>query len=94
MLRAQHETYAALHRQARVRVCALSADPSYPALFERLCERARAELGADAVLREHPDGGVVAEVPGRRLDLSLPALADRAVDDLGSEVTRLWAPGA
>jgi vacuolar-type H+-ATPase subunit E/Vma4 len=91
VLRAQQEAYAELRRQARVQVRALQDDPSYPALLERLRRQAVAELGADATVRVHPDGGVVAESAGRRLDLSLPALADRAVDDLGAEVTSLWA---
>ena len=94
VLRAEREAYGRLYRQARTGVAALRADPRYPALVERLRDRARAQLGAEAVVREHPDGGVVAEVPGRRLDLSLPALADRAVDDLGAEVTRLWRADA
>ena len=53
---------------------------------------ARAELGAAAVVREHPDGGVVAQAPGRRVDLRLATLAERAVDTLGPEVEPLWAP--
>jgi acetate kinase len=39
-----------------------------------------------------PDGGLLAETPGRRLDLSLDALADLAVDALGAEASRLWEP--
>jgi hypothetical protein len=38
------------------------------------------------------DGGVLAELDGRRLDLSLDALADLAVDDLGAELELLWQP--
>ena len=54
---------------------------------------ARAEGERDAaVVREHPDGGVVAEAPGRRLDLRLTTLADRAVDTLGPQLEALWAP--
>jgi hypothetical protein len=94
VLRAQQEAYARLRIRARAEVRALRADPAYAGLLERLRSRARAELGEDAEIREHPDGGVVAETPGRWLDLSLPALADQAVDALGAEVTRLWAPDA
>jgi hypothetical protein len=42
-------------------------------------------------VQESPDGGVVAVAGSRRLDLSLPVLAEREVDRLGSEVERLWA---
>ena len=62
------------------------------ALLDALRARVRAELGPDATVREHPDGGLVAEAPGRRLDLSLPALADDAVDALGGAAAALWAP--
>lgn len=92
VLRAQREAYDRLRRDALSRVCALRDDPGYPALLDRLRDRAAAALGNGAVVHEHPDGGIVAEAAGRRLDLSLPALADRAVDDLGAEVTRLWTP--
>ncbi|EKX65016.1 hypothetical protein STRIP9103_07529 [Streptomyces ipomoeae 91-03] len=43
-------------------------------------------------MSEHADGGVVARVPGRRVDLSLTALADRALDRMGGEVRSLWEP--
>ena len=45
-----------------------------------------------AEVTEHSEGGVVARAPGRRVDLSLPALADRALDRLGGEVRALWEP--
>jgi hypothetical protein len=35
---------------------------------------------------------VVAEADGRRADLSLDALVDQALDDLGPEVAALWTP--
>jgi vacuolar-type H+-ATPase subunit E/Vma4 len=94
VLRAQQDAYAELRRQARVRVRDLQDEPSYPALLDRLRQQAVTQLGLDATVRVHPDGGVVAESAGRRLDLSLPVLADRAVDDIGVEVTTLWAAGA
>ena len=64
----------------------------YAALRERLERLARALLGPDAEVTGHPEGGVVARAPGRRVDLSLPALADRALDRLGGEVRALWEP--
>jgi vacuolar-type H+-ATPase subunit E/Vma4 len=95
VLRAQSRVYEELRRRSRVAVRALRDDPVYPALLEALRDRARDRLGADAVVREHPDGGLVAEAPGRRgarLDATLDALTDDALDGLGGEVRRLWEP--
>ncbi|MEU6611167.1 hypothetical protein ABZ922_40110 [Streptomyces shenzhenensis] len=58
----------------------------------RLTERARALLGADAHVTAAPAGGVTAEVPGRRVDLSADALADRALERLGARAAALWEP--
>ena len=90
MLRAQQAAYADLRHRAATAVRQLRSDPSYPVLLDRLRGQAFAELGPDARLSEDPEGGLVAEAPGRRLDLTLPALAERAVDDLGGQVAALW----
>ncbi|HEY6749358.1 MAG TPA: hypothetical protein VI357_27040 [Mycobacteriales bacterium] len=90
VLAAQREAYEQLRRQARAAVTALRADPGYDRLRARLVGRVEAVLGPGATIVEHPGGGVVGSVPGRRCDLSLPAIADRAVDALGPEVERLW----
>ncbi|NIL53938.1 hypothetical protein HBK87_25785 [Streptomyces sp. 2BBP-J2] len=58
--------------------------------MERLGHRARVLLGPGAEVTGHPEGGVLARAPGRRADLSLPALAERALDRLGGEVRTLW----
>jgi hypothetical protein len=92
VLRAQAAAYAELRRRSRAAVRALRDDPAYPQLLAALRARAEARLGPAATVREHPDGGVVADAPGRRLDASLDALADAALDGLGAEVQRLWAP--
>ncbi|MEU8193470.1 V-type ATP synthase subunit E family protein [Microbispora amethystogenes] len=91
-LAARREVLADLRGRVAAAVRALRDDPCYPRLVEHLGELAREAGGADLVVREHPDGGVVAEGPGRRVDCSLTALAERAVDALGAEVERLWAP--
>ncbi|MHB1009675.1 MAG: hypothetical protein ACYC1E_10655 [Propionibacteriaceae bacterium] len=87
---------AALRRelQKQVREAALSVrdDPRYPFLLASLTDRCRAVLGADASVSEDPSGGVVGRAGSRRLDLSLPALAARALDSMGPEVSRLWTP--
>jgi len=92
LLAARRQAYEALGQQARAAVGELREDPGYPRLRQRLARLARAQVGSHAVVREPPQGGVVAEAPGRRVDCSLDALADRAVDALGAEVEGLWAP--
>ena len=90
VLRAQQAVYTDLRHRAGTAVRQLRADPCYPALLDRLRGQALAELGPDAKLSEASEGGLVAEVPGRRPDLTLAALAERAVDDLGVQVAALW----
>jgi len=92
VLHAQARVYEELRRRSLAAVRALRDDPVYPRLRESLRDRARSRLGLDAVLHDHPDGGIVAEVPGRRLVATLDALTDDALDGLGGEVRRLWEP--
>lgn len=92
VLRAQREAYEQLCRRSREASRALRVEPAYQDLLAGLRQRARAELGPDATVVEHPDGGVLAEAPGRRVRHTLDALADRAVAALGAEVEKLWAP--
>ena len=89
-LRAQAAAYDELRERVRAAVRALPA--SFPRLRERLVAQALAELGPDARITDTPDGGLLAETPGRRLDLSLDALADLAVHALGAEASLLWSP--
>ncbi|GGR83988.1 hypothetical protein GCM10010269_23900 [Streptomyces humidus] len=91
-LGARREAYGRLRREAAERVGGLCATEGYAALRERLEQRARALLGPGAEVTGHADGGVVARTPGRRVDLSLTELADRALDRMGGEVRRLWEP--
>ena len=91
-LSARQEVLDQLRSRARAAVTALRDDPGYGRLRDRLAARARELAGPDAVISEPPDGGVVAVSAGRRWDLSLPVLAERAVDALGPEVERLWTP--
>ncbi len=92
VLAAQRAAYEQLRAGARAAVRGLRGDTAYQPLLERLGAVARERLGPGAVVREHPDGGVVAEVAGRRLSLTLDAAAERAVDALGRDVERLWTP--
>lgn len=71
---------------------ALRASDRYPALEDRLAREAREVLGDDCDLVRDPDdrGGVVATAGTRRLDLTLPALVDVVLADLGADVEELW----
>lgn len=91
-LAARREAYEALRHETAVRVGNLRRTTDYPGLRKRLERRARVLLGPTAEVTEHPGGGVVARAPGRRVDLSLTALADRALDRMGGEVRTLWEP--
>jgi vacuolar-type H+-ATPase subunit E/Vma4 len=91
-LAARREAYEALRRETAERVGELRRTTDYPGLLKRLERRARVLLGPGAEVSEHSGGGVVARAPGRRVDLSLTALADRALDRMGGEVGTLWEP--
>jgi vacuolar-type H+-ATPase subunit E/Vma4 len=69
---------------------ALRAEAGYPDLLAALGSSARAVLGDGAVVREAPDGGVLADRGSLRVDLSLPVLADRALNERAGEVAVLW----
>jgi vacuolar-type H+-ATPase subunit E/Vma4 len=91
VLSVRRDLYDELRRASRDAARALRDSPDYPQILRLLTERAVAAMGADVAVQESPDGGVVAVAGSRRLDLSLPVLAEREVDRLGSEVERLWA---
>ncbi|MDF3301499.1 hypothetical protein [Streptomyces tropicalis] len=61
-------------------------------LPEALAARAHRLLGPDATITPGPGGGVVAAAPGRRVDLTPAALAERALTRLGARTEDLWAP--
>jgi vacuolar-type H+-ATPase subunit E/Vma4 len=92
VLQAEREAYEELRARSRAAVRALRQDPGYPALRERLDRLALAAAGPGASVSEDPDGGVVAEAPGIRVDCTLDGLAERAIAALGGEVAQLWAP--
>ncbi|MDN3027950.1 V-type ATP synthase subunit E family protein [Streptomyces sp. S.PB5] len=91
-LAARRECWEELRRQVVEGVEALRDTDAYPHLRERLAARVRQLLGPDALVTEAPGGGIVGEAPGRRLDLSLATLAERALERTGAEVEQLWAP--
>ena len=63
---------------------------SDPERYQRLAATVRSELGQDATVRDHADGGLVAEAPdGRRIDASVDVLVERALKNL--ELEQLWS---
>jgi vacuolar-type H+-ATPase subunit E/Vma4 len=92
LLQAERQAYEELRGGSRAAVRALRRDPGYPALREGLARLALAAAGPGARVSEHPDGGVVAEGPGVRVDCTLDRLAERAIASLGGEVAGLWVP--
>ncbi|MGW2635202.1 hypothetical protein ACWC2K_38750, partial [Streptomyces chattanoogensis] len=91
-LTVRREAYEELRLRATERVRALRHTADYASLLDRLGQRARRLLGPDAVVTEHPDGGVVAHASGRRVDCTLDALAARALDRIGTKAETLWEP--
>ncbi len=92
LLGAERGAYEELRRRVRAAAASLREDPGYPTLRDRLTARARAVLGDRATVTDHPAGGVVAAAGGRRVAYSFDVLADRAVEDLGPDLARLWSP--
>jgi len=80
VLAARREGYEALRVAAHEAVLRWHDDPGYPRLHEALRVAARRALGRGVRLHDAPDGGVIGERTGRRIDLSLTGFADRAVD--------------
>jgi vacuolar-type H+-ATPase subunit E/Vma4 len=90
ILAARRALYDELRRRCREAARTLSEDPEYPILQQQLTKHAMVRLGTTASVRESAEGGVVAVDGSRRLDLSLPALADHELDRLGGEVEGMW----
>ena len=78
-----------LHRRVREAAAGLTSDRRYPELVTRLTEQCRQLLGPDADVSESPEGGVLAEAGPRRLDLSLPVLAELVLDSMPA-ARELW----
>ena len=92
VLKAQRELYDDLRQRCRVAATALAEEPGSEELRRHLAERAVAQLGPDATVTDSGGGGVLASAGSRRLDLTLPTLAERALARSGAEVTGLWTP--
>ncbi len=90
LLKAKAQARDDLHRRVVEEVRRCRGEESYPAVRDRLARRARQILGSGATLTEDPHGGVIGTVPGRITDLSLDAVAARALARAGAEVESLW----
>ena len=91
LLAAQNNVYRQWRRRGTEAVLALRDDPDYSRWLEMLRGTAKAALGADAQLADSPAGGIVAHLGNRQLDLSLSAIAARALDRLAPEADGLWS---
>lgn len=91
VLAAQREAYDNLRSEVVRALSAIRADPRYGAWRDRQAERARRVLGADAVVSEAPEGGVLAEANGRRTASTLTGLADQVIHAMGADVEGLWS---
>jgi vacuolar-type H+-ATPase subunit E/Vma4 len=89
-LAAASAVYDALREGVERGILALAHSAGYPRIRQALQSRAVELLGPGAESADDPRGGVVATVPGRRVDLSLPAIAARAIDGLDEKAARLW----
>jgi vacuolar-type H+-ATPase subunit E/Vma4 len=91
VLRAQRTVYDEARQEARDGVQRLRTEPLYRDLLARLATYARERLGPEADLQlDPPEGGVVAHLGNRRLDLTLPTLVDRCLGRHACELERLW----
>ncbi len=92
VLGARQSAYEELRRRARARAAEVASGPGYPRLLDRLTDVARSQLGPGVeLLVDEEAPGLVAVLGGRRVDMSLDSLIERAIDALGREVEELWS---
>ena len=91
-LQAERRQLEELRRRAREAALELRSDPGYPDLLERLSRTVRMQLGEDAELDVDPPGrgGVLGRRGNATVDYTLGAIAERVVNDLGTELAELW----
>jgi vacuolar-type H+-ATPase subunit E/Vma4 len=92
VLGARARAHDRLVEAARAAAMDMRHDPRYPALLDHFERIAHEQLGDDATIERDPTsgGGIVATLGSRRVDYSLPQLADRALEVLADEVARSW----
>jgi vacuolar-type H+-ATPase subunit E/Vma4 len=92
ILRTQEELRRELADRVHAAVDEVRDDPRYPALLDQLEVMVDSQLGSAAIIERDPDahGGIIAVAGDRRVDYTLRALADRALDAIADEVAQLW----
>lgn len=90
VLAAQSEVVAALHDRVHAGIGHLRDDPAFAEIERRLEAQARVLLGPEVRLTPDPSGGFLAELSGRRAELTLDAVAERLLERLGPELQSLW----
>jgi vacuolar-type H+-ATPase subunit E/Vma4 len=92
LLAAQERALEEARREVRHAVRGLRDDPAYPEVLRSLGQKARAELGEAADVRELPSGGIEARLGDRRVEYSLEGLADDLLEQAVADPAELWAP--
>lgn len=90
VLSREEDLRSRLRREVLAETARLRTDPRYPRLLDALREQALGLLGPGARVEEAPDGGITGSLGSRSVDLSLPALAEAALDSHAKEVRSLW----
>lgn len=83
VLSAERDAYQQLRGAARAAVARLADEPGYPRLRAAMAAAVARRLDPEATVSDAAGGGVIGQVPGRRVDYSLAGFADRAVDAMG-----------
>lgn len=91
LLAAQNAAYQQLRHDLAASLASVRAAPDYPDLCAQLRAAAVSILGPDATIIEPPAGGIIATAGGRRIDLSLPSVAEGALVALQPELGGLWS---
>lgn len=93
VLQAQRQALDDLTSAVHDAVRRLWCDPAtQQAVRATLVATARAEHGPQAVITDHPDGGVVATIDHARATYLLTDLADEVIASLGDDIVGLWTP--
>ena len=90
VLAEQEHLHSLLTAEVMKQAREIRRDPRYPQILRRLTAQADRLLGPMASVTESPRGGVTGTAGSRRIDLSLPALAEQALEENAREVRRLW----
>jgi vacuolar-type H+-ATPase subunit E/Vma4 len=85
LLAARRAVYDELRRRTHEAVRSLRDEPAYAGLRSAVENTGIARLGSGAISRESRDGGCIVEAPGMRIEATLDALADWALETVSTE---------